>query len=163
MAISLHGYFKAKTAAEKYGMNVIMAAEFEFEKTYPNHYLTLGITREFLDSHPDICRMSIEEFSKIAKENNIFIIQAHPFRDGNNFPTPDFVDAMEILNANPRHEDSSEKAKKTAEDNGLYICGGSDAHRTEDVGRGGIITETEIKTAQDLINAIMSRKIEIIC
>ena len=162
ITIFLSGYYKAKHAAKKYGMNVLLAAEIEFQGTSPNHYLVYGITRKILNSYPELCKMSIEDFSKIAKDNSLFIVQAHPFRDGKNFPTPDYVDAIEIYNANPRHKDFSYKSKKVAEEYGLSVSAGSDAHRPEDIGLSGIITQTEIKTSGDLIQAIKNQRIEII-
>ena len=89
-------------------------------------------------------------------------MQAHPFRDEVCFPTADSVDAFEVYNSNPRHIDFSEKAEKCAQENGLYKLGGSDAHRTEDIGLSGILTETEIKTAEDFIAIVKSGKAEII-
>lgn len=162
ITIFLEGYFKAKCAAEKYDINVLMSAEIEFQKNKPNHYLVYGITRDFLNSYPDLSEMGIEEFSKIAKEKGIFIVQAHPFRNGKCYPTPDFVDAIEIYNANPRHQDFSEKSKKVAEENNMCISGGSDMHRPEDIARSGIITEMEIKTSEDLIATIKNRRLKII-
>lgn len=159
---SLLGYYKAKEAAKKYNINILMSTEMAFEKTRPNHYLLLGITEEFLLSNPDISDMSVEEFYPIAKENGILVVQAHPFRDENCYPTADFVDAIEVYNACPRKSDYSHKSLKVAEENNLYKTAGSDTHRLEDVGRGGIMTNTEIKTMDDLIKAIKSQSLEII-
>ena len=162
VAIILWGYYKAKCAAKKHNMNVIMSAEILLEGTPPNHYLIYGITKKFLLKYPDFCKLNIEAFSKIAKENGVFVVQAHPYRDGKNHPTPEYVDAFEVYNSNPRHSDYSELSLKTAKENHLYILAGSDAHRVEDVARSGILTEKEIKTAKDLIAAIKSGEIKLI-
>lgn len=162
VAIIFYGYYLAKQAAKKYNMNVIMSAELLLEGTPRNHYLIYGATKKFFLKYPNICKMDICEFSKIAKENGVFVIQAHPYRDGKNIPTPEYVDGFEVYNSNPRHTDYSEDALKTAKDNHLYISAGSDAHREEDVARSGILTEKEIKTAKDLISAIKSGKFQLI-
>ena len=162
VSIILWGYYKAKCAAKKYNMNVIMSAELLLEGTAPNHYLIYGISKKFLLKYPDFCKMGIEEFSKIARENGVFIVQAHPYRDGNNFPTPEYVDAFEVYNSNARHVDYSERSLKTARENHLYISAGSDAHREEDVALSGILTDKEIKTAKDLVDAIKSDKTKLI-
>lgn len=154
MTIFMSGYYKAKYAGEQLGMNVLPSVEIAFEEALSNHYLVYGITKEFLVSCPDIGMMGIEKFSKIAHKNGLFIVQAHPFRDGQSFPTPDFVDAVEIYNSNPRHEDNSEKSEKLAKEMSLPMTSGSDAHRPEDVGRSGIVTDFEIKSAKDYINAV---------
>ncbi len=163
ITIFLSGYYKAKAVAKEYDMNVLMAAEFTIlsEDGIHNHYLAYGITREFLNKYPDIQNKSIEEFSKIAKENNIFVVQAHPYRDDYCFPTADFVDGIEIYNSNPRHNDFNDKAEALAKEKGLYMTAGSDAHRLEDIGNAGVLSENEIKTAEDFIELIKSGKAEI--
>ena len=160
VTIFLSGYYRAKAAAKKFGMNVLMSAELLFEGN-PNHYLVYGITKEFLDSYPDLCKLSVEEFYEIAKKHNVFVVQAHPFRDGNCFPTPNSVDAFEVYNANQRHKDFSEKSEESAIQNGLYMTAGSDTHRLEDVAKGGVLTVTEIKSAEDYISLVKSGKIEL--
>ena len=163
ITIFLSGYFKAKEAAKEYGINVILSAEFTIlSNDVHNHYLAYGITREFLNKYPKIYDLSIEEFYKIAKENNILVVQAHPYRDEYCFPTADFVDGIEVYNSNPRHNDYNDKAKALASEKGFYMTAGSDAHRLEDVGNSGILTETEIKTIDEFIDVIKSGNFDII-
>ena len=161
VTVFLSGYFRAKKAAEAYGINVLMAAEFQLDESL-NHYLAYGITREFLEENPDIFSLSIKDFYTLAKANGIFIVQAHPYRDKKCFPTPEYVDGFEIFNSNARHIDYSDKSENTAKEYGLYVSAGSDAHRIEDVGLSGLISETEIKTMEDFVALIKSRKAEII-
>lgn len=158
MAIFLSGYYKAKFEGDKLGVNVLPAVEF----TFSNHYLAYGITKKFLDSYPDIHKKTAAEFSKIAKENGIFVIQAHPYRDGKHRPTPELVDGIEIYNSNPRHEDHSELSEKLAKEHNLYVTAGSDAHRVEDIAGSGLISEWEIKTVDDFIALVKSGKAKII-
>ena len=161
MAIFLGGYYRAKVEGDKIGLNVLPGAEFCFPGV-PNHYLAYGITKEFLDANPDIHKTDIETFSKIAHGAGLFIVQAHPYRDGKCFPTPDFIDAVEVYNSNPRHADNSELSEKTALEFNLPISAGSDAHREEDVALSGIETEVEIKTAEDFIRLVRRGEIKII-
>jgi len=162
MAIFLSGYYKARTEGEKLGVNVLPAAEFKLADA-KNHYLAYGITKEFLDSYPEIHKKTLAEFYDIAKKNNIFIIQAHPYRDGSCFPTPEYVDGIEVYNSNPRHEDHSDLSEKLiSEHSELYISAGSDAHRDEDIAMGGIESEYEIKMVEDFINIIKSRRATVI-
>lgn len=153
ITIFLYGYYKAKEAAKEYDMNVLMAAEIAFVDSH-NHYLAYGITKEFLIECVDVCKMNIEEFSKIAKEKNIFLVQAHPFRDRKCYPTLEYVEGMEVYNSNPRHENFSCKALAIAEKHNLYVTSGSDSHRIEDIGKAGILSEEEIKTSEDYIKII---------
>lgn len=159
ITIFLSGYYKAREAGRKEGINVLFAPEFTIET---NHYLGYGVTREFLNMYPDLDKMGIKEFSQIAKKNNIFLVQAHPFRDGKFYPTPEYVDAIEVYNSNIRHDDFSERSYELAKEYGLYMSAGSDAHRIEDVGRSGIMSENEIKTIEDFISLLKSGEAKII-
>ncbi|MBE6645866.1 MAG: PHP domain-containing protein [Ruminococcaceae bacterium] len=161
MAIFLSGYYRAKAEGDKIGLNVLPGAEFCFPGI-PNHYLAYGITREFLDANPEIHKTDIETFSKIAHEAGIFIVQAHPYRDGKAYPTPDFIDAIEVYNSNPRHEDNSELSEEAVRKFNLPVTAGSDAHRDEDIAITGLVSEYEIKTAEDFIKLIKSREAKII-
>lgn len=161
MAIFLSGYYKAKYEGDLLGINVLPAAEMRFADS-KNHYLTYGITKEFLDAHPYLHNMSAAEFLPIARAAGIFVVHAHPFRDGAESAAPELVDAIEIYNSNPRHEDHSELSLALAEKYNLPVTAGSDAHRGEDIALSGIETEEEIKTVSDFIRLVMERKIKII-
>lgn len=160
VTIFLSGYYKAREAGKKYGMNVLLSAEVSFDDS-PNHYLVYGITKEFLEAFPDWCYRGTEHFSGIAKSNNIFVVQAHPYRDGECFPTPGYADAFEVYNSSPRHNDSNDMAEKCAKQHGLYMTAGSDAHRAEDVAKGGILTETEICSTDDYIKVVKSGSFQV--
>ncbi len=161
MAIFLSGYYKAKHEGEKLGVNVLPAAEFRFADSR-NHYIAYGITKEFLDAHPNLHKMSAAEFLPIARAQGIFIVHAHPYRDNRNCATPELVDAIEVYNSNPRHEDYSERSVALAQKYGLPITAGSDAHRDEDIAGSGIETEEEIKTTADFIRLVKAKKVKII-
>ena len=156
----LSGYYIAKAEGEKFGMNVLMSAEMDFENS-PNHYLVYGINKGFLDKYPNIPDMTIAEFSQIAKMNNIFVVQAHPYRENRCTPTPEYIDGVEIFNSNPRHSDFNEKAEAFAREHNLFMTAGSDAHRNEDVGGAGILSECEIKTVEEYVTLIKSRRAKI--
>lgn len=157
----LEGYYVAKREGDRIGVNVLLGAEFNFIEA-PNDYLAYGISKEFFDKYPDLHTYGIEKFSKVAHENGVFIIQAHPYRDGYGYPTPDYIDAVEVCNTNPRHEDYNEKISAFAKENHLPFSGGSDAHRDADIGRGGIETETEIKTVEEFIDLIKTGNVNVI-
>ena len=162
MAIFLSGYYIAKCEGEKIGLNVLPAIEICFNTFQNNHYLVYGITKQFLDSYPELYTYGIEKFSEIARKEGVFIVQAHPYRDGESFPTPEYVDAMEIYNSNPRHEDHSDKSAEIAKKYGLYVSAGSDAHRIDDMALSGIETEVEIKTSEQFIELIKNRCVRLI-
>lgn len=152
------GYHNAKIEAEKYGMNVILSAEYSIPYgNIDSHYLVYGIDRDFLC---ETCEdFSIETLRNAAKRKGAMIIEAHPFR-GVCIPTPTFVDGVEIYNPNPRHFVESDEVRtlEIAKLYGLYISAGSDAHRTEDIAGSGMGSDCEIKTAEDFIELIKSGK-----
>ena len=161
MTIFLSGYYKAKQEGEILGVTVLPAAEIRFPDS-KNHYIVYGITKDFLDAHPDLHKMTSTEFLPMARAAGIFVVHAHPYRDGNQCATPELVDAIEIYNSNPRHEDHSELSKALAEKYNLPVTAGSDAHRDEDIAGSGIETEEEIKTTADFIRLVKERKVRII-
>jgi hypothetical protein len=161
ITIFLSGYYRAKCEGDKLGITVLPAAEIAFADS-KNHYLTYGITKEFLEAHPDLHKMSSAEFLPIARAARMFVVHAHPYRDGNQSATPELVDAIEIYNSNPRHEDHSELSLALAEKYDLFVTAGSDAHRDEDIAGSGIETEEEIKTVADFIRLVTERKVRII-
>ena len=161
ISIFLHGYFRAKKAGDEAGLIVLPAMEVCFTDA-PNHYLVYGITREILCAYPELHTYGIERFSQVAKKHGLFVIQAHPYRDGHCFPTPQYADGFEVYNSNPRHEDFSEKSEAVAREYGLAMTGGSDAHRDEDVAGTGIETEERIETSEQFIRALKEGKTSVI-
>lgn len=157
----LLGYENAKAAGEKHGVIVLFGAEVTL-KCMPNDYLVYGVDRTFFDNCPDMLDMELEQFYTHAKQNGATIIQAHPLRNGVCVPTPEFVDGFEVINTNPRHENFSEDVVAIAKKHGLPVTGGSDAHRIEDVGGSGIVTDAEIRSAEDYINTVMTGNMRII-
>lgn len=156
----ISGYATAKKEAEKYGMNVILSAEYSISfGSINNHYLVYGIDEDFLLENINCERYTIDMLRKATKDRGALLIQAHPFRDLC-FPTPTAVDGMEIYNSNPRHFLETDEIRTTeiAKMYGLYMTSGSDAHRVEDAAGGGMGSEYEIKTAYDYIELIKSGK-----
>lgn len=151
------GYRNAKAIGEKLEMNILLSAEIEFDEPR-QHYLVYGIDEGFLKKYPYLMRMSVEDFSKIAREHGVLFIQAHPFRDNNQVVTPQFVDGFEVCNPNPRHLSNDEIAEQMAAEYGLYRTAGSDAHRPEDVAQTAMISENEIRSAEDYIELVKSGK-----
>ena len=154
----LRGYHAAKEAGEKYGMNILLSAEYLFN-TDPGHYLVYGIDEDFLYEFPKVLDMTVPEFHEITKSRGIMLIQAHPFR-GLSIPRPTWVDGFEVYNSNPRHvnPDDEPRCEILVKENGLLRTAGSDSHRPEDVAGTGIGSECEIKTAADYIELIKGGK-----
>jgi len=154
----MSGFENAKKAGYALGINVIFATEMHLRGTH-NHYLLYNVPRDFLLIAPTLFDKTPADLYAKAKEYGITVVQAHPFRDGNCTPTPECADALEVINPNPRHENFDDKAIEIAKKHSLPMTSGSDAHRPEDIGNGGVITEKEIKTTNDYLDALFGGKL----
>ena len=157
----LLGYRNAKEAGEALGMNVLLSAEFAFADSR-RHYLAYGIDEAFLKAYPHLEKMSAADFWPIAQKHDLLVIQAHPFRDLSQTPTPGIVHGLEVVNPNPRHKPYDQFAEEIAMEFGLYRTSGSDAHRPEDVARGGMISREEIRTVEEFIQLVKNGTGELI-
>lgn len=155
------GYRAARAAGEPLGITVLPSAEVELTY-FKNHYLIYGDVEAFLKKHENICELPLEEFYRVAREDGILVVQAHPHRDGECYPTPEFVDGFEVYNSNPRHEDFSPRGLALAREHEKYVLSGSDAHRPADVCRGGIFTKEPIGSSEDFIKAVKSGEYELV-
>ena len=151
----LLGYRVAKAAGDALGMNVLMSAELRLTCSV-NDYLLYGVDEAVFRDFNNAFDMSIEEFYCYAKKCGITVIQAHPLRNNKCTPTPEFADGLEVHNGNPRHENFTDKVVSLAKEYHKLMTAGSDAHRPEDVGTSGIMTEKEIRTADDYVDALKS-------
>ena len=67
------------------------------------------------------------------------------------------LDGVEVRNANPRHESRNELALGFAHANpSLLRLSGSDCHRAEDIGMGGILTATLPEPEQGFVSLLRS-------
>lgn len=158
--------YKAALEASKGRINVLFGMEMRFDEDLTEHdlndYLVFGVTEEFLRSNGDLINMRIETFSELAHKNGLLVYQAHPFRKDMKRVNPALLDGAEIYNGCPRHNSYNDLAEQWAKENGLKGTSGSDFHELEDVAHGGIITDTEIKTNDDLLEILRSNNYEII-
>ncbi len=161
ISIFLSGYYSAKYEGDRLGVTVLPGAEVCFEGD-PNHYLLFGLTKEFLLANEDLHTYGIEKMREAAHKSGILVVQAHPNRDGACVPVPDKVDGFEVYNSNPRHDDRSDQSFMIAAAHGLPMIGGSDAHRTEDIGGSGVLTEERIESAAQLIGLLRAGRCEVI-
>lgn len=148
----LEGYMLAKEEGERIGLNVLLGTEVCLEEAN-NDYLVYGVDPEMFD-HPEILKLSIGEFSKYCNEKGMLLYQAHPFRNHMKIVKPELLFGMEVNNGNPRHNSRNQIASTWATMNNLHRISGSDYHQSVDVGRGGILTNKDILTNQDLLDVL---------
>ena len=160
--VFVKGYKAAKDAARG-RINVLFGMELRFDQdNVDNDYLVFGIDENFLRYNGDLINMNIKSFSKLAHENGLIIFQAHPFRVNMRISDPKYLDGIEVYNACVRHNSNNDIAEAWADKYGLLKSSGSDYHRPEDVGKGGIITETLITDNTELIKTLLSGEYSLI-
>lgn len=141
-------------------MHILLGAELRFKENI-NDYLLFGITKEFLLSHPEIFDLNPEKLYPILKENNILIVQAHPFRNGMTVINPAFLDGVEVFNGHMGHDSRNEIANAWADKFELIKTSGTDFHYNTSPANAGIFTNEEITSMPQLVEILKSGKYEL--
>ncbi len=157
----MRGFHLAKKAGDACDMVILFAMELAFASA-PEDYLCYGVTEEFLRAHPDIIDMTIETFYPLAREAGIMVFQAHPFRRYLKDTDTKYLDGVEGINANPRHDSRNYLALALASHFDIPALSGSDCHEVGDVGRAGIILKKKVETMEEFLEIIRSRDYELI-
>ena len=158
----IKGYENIKYEAEKYGLTVYRGAEIRFDGD-PNDYLIFNYPDTLFNDLNDVMAMGLKNFYPLAKRAGALIIQAHPCREICTPAAPNLLDGVEVANAHARHENNNGLAEQFAnEHRHLIKIGGSDCHRPEDLGRGGIISDTLPKSDSELAELLKSKKYTIL-
>lgn len=124
----LDGYRRAKEYGATIGFEVLLGMELRFAEN-DNDYLVYGVDENWLRQNPYPFRMGPQAFFERFKEE-LLIIHAHPYRDGNEFVRLDCVHGLEVVNSHPDHENRNELALAAyLERPELLPMAGSDAHR----------------------------------
>lgn len=139
--VFIEGYHQLCRAAEPYGLKIYKGAEVRFDESV-NDYLLLNYPDVLLADSLDVFTMGLERFSPLCREAGALLVQAHPFRDKNTPVDPSLVDGIEVRNESPRAPNHNELTIAYGAEHPelLQLCG-SDFHRPEDVGCGGIVTD----------------------
>lgn len=157
----LKGYHAALERGKEVGLTVLLGAELRFPGR-ANDYLVFGIDEEFLKAYPRLYERPIAGVKKLLSEHNCLLFQAHPFRNNTDRDYWQLLDGMEVYNANERHDSKNDKAKAFAEKHNLIGISGSDCHRAQDVGRGGLVFEQPVRSGLELVEALKNRRFELI-
>lgn len=156
----LSGYKEALKYADE-NFTVLLGMEIRYYAT-ANDYLVYGVTEDFLRNNGNLMKLYPKKFYKLAKANNMLVVQAHPFRKLMIRTNPEYLDGTEVHNGKADIE-SNLQAAKWAEENKMAIrVSGSDFHRPKNLAVGGIITNEPIKTNDDLLRILRSGAFEMI-
>ena len=145
----LKGYYTAKEKGEKVGFTVLPGVEVRFGDCL-NDYLIYGLHAEFFYTVPRLNELQNADELLAILPREVCVVQAHPFRDDMVVTDPRGLFGLEVFNAGtPRFR--NELAGMYAAHYGLAMTSGSDVHSIARLGKGGIMTETRIRTPEDLI------------
>lgn len=107
--------------------------------------------------------IEINELNRIAKEKNMLIIGAHPFRKKHPLYTYDrlYVTGLDAVELNGKDILLKDKMYEYAEDLNMPIVAGSDAHTIFQIGTVKTHIEKECKTAMELKEEIINNRFNI--
>jgi len=149
------GYENALQEAEKLDFHVFFGWEYTDNGA---DFLTYGLGKDFLLSHPDMLSWPIEKYLRIVRENGGFVSQAHPYREAWYIKQirvfPEHVDAIEVRNASHTNPKFDARALELANKYSLYQTGGSDAHFAYWLPGGGMEFDHELMSIEDFIQAV---------
>lgn len=139
----LTGYKIAKKRGEALGLDVLLGVELRFEEN-ENDYLLYGVDEAWLRANPYPCKETAQEFFRKHKDE-ILIIQAHPYRDGNMTVFEQAFHGVEVINGHPHHENRNELAMELCRHHAQYLrLAGSDTHEPGDAGRAGVVLPSRV-------------------
>ena len=156
--VLLQGYRNASKEADKLKLRVILGMEITFNES-PNDYLVYGIDEDFLKNNPELYKLGLAEFKRLAEKNSLLVFQAHPFRIMLTRADPKHLDGVEIYNGNPRHDSMNHLAYSFALKHNLKMLSGSDFHQLCDLARGGVLVPEIPANSMEFVNFILNDKI----
>ena len=158
-------YLEAKKAGEKYGVEVLFGIEEGYG--WGKETLIYGISPELLMNTPEFLHMKIAEMSKFVRENDGFIVAAHPFRDRDYIAEPrkapdaTLFDAIEAYNHGNSFEDN-DLAEQFCKKTGLPRISGGDVHSIHGIGTAGLAFYERITNSEQLVLALKEGKYKLI-
>jgi len=157
------GYTSAKKAGDKIGLSVFLGWEFTIRGA---DFLTYGLDLDFLQAHPGLDVLGIDDYSSLVRKSGGYLAQAHPYRDAHyiehNYPVaPHLIDGVEVCNAMDSFE-ANAKAFAFAEEHDLPKQAGTDSHMAGGYLYSGIALREKAESIYDIIEAIRSGDVELL-
>lgn len=154
----LRGYRAALEAAPD-DFTVLLGME---KRAYlsPIDFLVYGVSEQMLRESGNLLFRYSRRFYKTAQKYGALVVAAHPFRMNPFKANPKFIDGAEIFNGKESSE-GNRKAVQWAEQNGIPLrTAGSDFHRMSHKNFSGILTETPIRTNEELLRILCTNAFE---
>ena len=145
----LKGYEEARQVGREIGVSVYLGMELRFPYD-ENDFLIYGLDKEYLLARPWIYELELKQVYEDLKKHGMVIFQAHPFRKKCSRANPSYLDGIEIINGNPRHDSRNDLASLWAREQNLMGICGSDFHQIEDLNGNGIYLESLPKSDKEL-------------
>lgn len=156
----LTGYTRLAAEAGQQ-LTVLLGAELRLN-TDENDYLLYGIDEAFLRHHPDLMDYTIKDLSRLCREEQVLLIQAHPFRDHMQIVNPKLLDGIEIYNGMTNPPARNDMAEAWAARFSMIGTSGSDFHDAENEVNGGILTAFPVRSNEMLYGILKSRNFALI-
>lgn len=121
-------FYKAFETGERLGIKVYLGAELRFLNQNDNDYLIFGFDLYQLEEMYALTDTTLENFVKEFKTDDMFLLQAHPFRDDMTLGFEKYLDGVEAFNMHPNHNSRVALAEKYARENGKIATMGTDYH-----------------------------------
>ena len=147
----LEGYRIARRYGERKGLKVFLGIEYRFRGSR-NDFIVFGIKESFVTENPRAHELTLGEFRETY--GDLYIIQAHPLRDGGEFADLSLIDAVEAVNGNERHDEENDRVIRAASERNLTMTAASDIHRRTDVMKALMDFGDEINDIGGLIDGI---------
>lgn len=154
--VFLDDYRRAKKQAGD-RLNVLLGMEVRV-KANMNDYLVYGVDEQFVYDMGNIMDYDIKMLSEFIHENGGLIYQAHPFRNTMTVTNPKYLDGIEVYNLSPGHDSRNDIACLWAEKFNLKKICGTDYHKENHMCGAGILTDTEIKDNDTLVQILKEEK-----
>ncbi len=150
--------------ASQYDVLILKGSELD---TRYGHFLVYGVTQALTQAidFGDV-RMDARALMQAARQHDAIALPAHPGRFGIGLTdyiakgeTFDDVTIVEQFNGGSRPGEN-ERADELCESHNLLGIGGSDAHLTSHIATCMTDFEASIKTANDLVDALLSKEFQ---
>ncbi len=142
-------YQSAYEYAKQKNFKLMLGIEVSVSQPKWADFLIFGVTKGFIRSSPDLCRISQKELFEYCERYGALMVQAHPFRLRHEPMDCSYMHGIEI-NTQPTDLHNKNLVIKLAKEKGLFITVGTDYHDNTADNRSGIVVPDYIENSVDL-------------
>lgn len=154
----LADFKRAEKAGRQYGIHVLLGMEIRFSENN-NDYLVYGrIDRQYVERAFAFLDRGLHAFYQAMHQEDVLIVQAHPFRDGMERAALQDIDGIEAFNMHPNHNSRVAVASRYATEYDLLITAGTDFHHPGHQGLGGTLFPENPRDGAALVQLLRERR-----